>query len=136
MKEIIIPFTLFLLVLLTGLAGFFFVSPAGQVSALQAENNLLKAQLAEVRGNATENIVALVVGGMLLVTLACLGFFLMVLCLLSGKTLPEFFLPSFPAVPVAPAISQSDPESIPDGRSYTVYYADDSYAMQTLEVIQ
>jgi len=132
MKEIIIPFTIFLLVLLIGLAGFYFVSPAGQVSALQAENNLLKSQLAEAQGNSIENVAAVIVAGMLGITALLLFGFFLVLCLLSGKKPVDFFLPSFPAVPEIPPLQKGGENRLVSATCYK----DDSYAIQTPEVIQ
>ncbi|MEE4359579.1 MAG: hypothetical protein V2I97_24105 [Desulfococcaceae bacterium] len=92
--KVIMPFTVLCIVLMVGLVGFYFVSPAGQVSALTAENNLLKSQMAALQGNNESDLVAIVIIGMLCLTALLLTGFFLLLCLLANVRPADFFLPS------------------------------------------
>jgi beta-lactamase regulating signal transducer with metallopeptidase domain len=91
MKHILILITVIMMLLITFLFAFWFVSPAGQVSALQSENTMLKTQLAASQSTNTENVVAIAVLGMFSVTALLLFAFFMVLCLLGNIRPSEFF---------------------------------------------
>jgi len=122
----LIPFTVACSVLIVGLICLYFVSPSYQIASLQSENYQLKSQLAELKAEATENIVALVIIGMLsLCVILMTGFFLM-LCLLSGKTPAEFF--SVRKYHAIPADSRPEIEHKPTEKNYYPV-KDDRYAV-------
>lgn len=91
MKNTLTVFAVICSLLICALVAFYFVSPLHQVSVLQSENNVLRAQMASLQADNTADILTIAVAGMLLITALVLAAFFLFLCLLGNIRPCDFF---------------------------------------------
>lgn len=115
MKNILIPLA-FAILLVCGMTCLYFISPQYRIQTLQNENAMLREQMAALQGQNENDLVALVIAGMLSLAVILLAAFFLLLCLLAKVRPADFFrvrtLQSLPQQETRPEIEREPTENI------------------------